>query len=90
MALRFSWRRLHGPEIVAQVEFDASIEAWRARVTHNSPETDASPTTLPKRFPRLLSAQAAADQESRLRYAHRCDFKLCGDWFQWIEETDGL
>ena len=58
--LLLSWRRLHGPQIVAQVNATAD-DQWTVSVSNGS---KLSPRIPPrKRFDMLLSAQAAADHD---------------------------
>lgn len=72
-----TWRRQHGPEIVAEVE-DDDRGRWRA-----SAWLVRSPIII-VRSPRVLtaftSAQAEADHLARITFDHTCDLHTCGDW----------
>jgi hypothetical protein len=78
MALH-TWRRQHGPQIVAQVEPDEKgLDTWRA---------SAWSTTDPRRIARseryfnaLVSARAMADHLARTAFHHTCDVETCGVW----------
>lgn len=87
MAHRFSWRRVHGPEILAYVEHDADLERWRAGVVRTPPAVENVRTTLYPGFERLFSAQVAADHEVRQRFKHRCDADTCGIWLPWVDDA---
>ena len=80
MATR-SWRRLHGTDLIAQVDPVPGIGTWIARAWI---ETDpASERNSRRYFEFLISAQAAADHMVRQRFGHRCDFDSCGEWLPW-------
>jgi hypothetical protein len=73
-----SWRRLHGADLIAQVDPVPGIGTWIARAWV---ETDSLRSEIsPRRFEMLMSAQAAADHMVRQHFVHRCDFVACGEW----------
>ena len=76
---RNTWRRHHGPHLVATIIEDDStsfrVSVWR---------DPAGPVrSLPRAFARLESAQAAGDDLLRRTFLHVCTRELCGDWLVW-------
>jgi hypothetical protein len=72
-----SWRRLHAPDVIAQVEPIAGFGTWRASVWHTS-----DPRALvnhPRTFQMLTEAQTFADTLACSAFGHSCDGK-CGKW----------
>jgi hypothetical protein len=77
-----TWRRQHGPHIVAQVEPDLhGLGFWRASAwSTNDPPLMAQ---SPRNFNAFGSAQAEADHLARKRFKHTCDIDTCGVWTIW-------
>jgi hypothetical protein len=76
MSLR-RWRRLHGPDIVAQVEPIDGLGMWEPSAWRTAEPTVISRT--PVRVERLTDAHAAADALARDHFGHVCD-AACGEW----------
>jgi hypothetical protein len=76
-----TWRRHHGPELVAHVLEKASdqytIAAWH--------ESSRAVERSPKMFSRLQSAKAAADDLVRRTFHHTCTLEGCGQWMLWAD-----
>ena len=78
-----TWRRLHGTDLIAQVDPVAGFGTWTAQACV---ETDPLRSEVsPRQFELLTSAQATADHMVRERFNHRCDFAMCGEWLPWQE-----
>jgi hypothetical protein len=71
-----TWRRSHGPAIVAQVIADGR-GGWGARVWLTSNPTVM--VTTPRDVENLATAQGKADTLARKTFDHRCD-ERCGEW----------
>jgi hypothetical protein len=77
MSLR-TWRRQHGPDIVAQVEPIDGLGMWDPSTWRTvSPE---AVMRTPQRIERLTEAQDAADALAREAFGHACDANACGPW----------
>ncbi len=75
-----SWRRLHGTDLVVQVDPVPGFGTWAVRAwAENGPVGESSP----HQFPLLTFAQAAADHMVGRRFKHRCTPETCGDWLPW-------
>ena len=71
-----TWRRAHGPDILAEVSADGR-GAWQARVWLTS-----NPSVIvrtPRNADTLSSAQEKADMLARKTFDHLCD-TMCGEW----------
>src|SRR5260221_10848940 len=73
-----TWRRRHGPDIVAEVvpvdglgQWDAA--AWRVTVP-------SAAVRSPGKTASLTSAMDAADHLARTTFDHTCDPHTCGEW----------
>jgi hypothetical protein len=78
-----SWRRLHGIDLIAQVDPVAGFGTWTARAwVEGDPQRSE---VSPRQFELLTSAQTTADHMVRERFKHRCDFATCGEWLPWQE-----
>jgi hypothetical protein len=73
-----TWRRLHGPDIVCQVEPLNGLGLWTASAWLTSNATAIARTLRPVTL--LTAAQAKADDLARQAFAHTCDVGTCGDW----------
>jgi hypothetical protein len=89
MPLR-SWRRLHGGDLVGQVDPIPGFGTWGVSVW--AEPGSAGRHAIGRRFELLNEAQAAADQAVRQHFNHRCDGHACSEWLPWIEadESDRL
>jgi hypothetical protein len=73
-----SWRRLHGSDVIAQVEPVAGFGTWRVSVWN---VTDPKhPTRHLSEFQLLTEALDAADALARQQFGHTCDKAYCGQW----------
>jgi hypothetical protein len=78
MALH-TWRRHHGPALVASV-------IGKARDKHSVVVWDTASgkvQNLQKEFQQLQSAKAAADDLIRRAFCHTCTIDACGEWLFW-------
>jgi hypothetical protein len=73
-----SWRRLHGSELIAQVEPIGGFGTWRVSVWHTENPDEA--TRHPRDFELLTEAQAAADLLLTQTFKHQCFAGHCGHW----------
>ena len=80
MALR-SWRRLHGTDIVAQVDPNP-LGTWQAKACKAGQPPEPADKSQ-RQYPLLTAAQAAADYAARTRFKHTCDVSTCGVWLPW-------
>jgi hypothetical protein len=78
-----SWRRLHGANIIAQVD-PHPLGTWEA-FTRRA-DAFSQPVPLKHRYHLLTRAQAAADRAARGRFRHKCDVSTCGVWRPWTDE----
>jgi hypothetical protein len=83
-----SWRRLHGHNIVAQVDWDPDRSIWRGSIWIGLQATEPV-SRLYLHFVSKDSAQAATDHQARRRLKHRCDVSTCGLWLPWWVEDPG-
>lgn len=73
-----SWRRLHGTDVIAQVEPVGGFGTWRVSVWQTK---DPKATFRhPREFELLTEAQAAADLLAQTTFAHTCEQGHCGHW----------
>jgi hypothetical protein len=76
-----TWRRQHGPDIVAEVSPIKGLGQWDACAwLVKDPSAVAK---SPRKIAALMSAQAAADHLARTTFDHTCDPHGCGDWMFW-------
>jgi hypothetical protein len=72
-----AWRRLHAPDVIAQVEPLGGFGTWKATVWHTS--APGRPVSHPRTFQLLTDAQHVADALACTEFGHCCD-GLCGKW----------
>ena len=73
-----SWRRLHAPDIIAQVEGIPGFGTWEASVWQTDAPADIRRSA--RRFELLTEAQAAADRLAADIFEHVCQTGQCGHW----------
>ena len=76
-----TWRRQHGPDLIAEVTPLEGLGTWDA-----SAWLATNPTVVarsPRKIVDLISAQATADQLARQTFDHTCNPHTCGDWRFW-------
>jgi hypothetical protein len=73
-----SWRRLHGSEVIAQVEPVSGFGTWKVSVWHT--ENPDAPSRHPREFQLLTEAQEAADVLAHDTFGHTCHDGHCGHW----------
>ena len=73
-----SWRRLHGPDIIAQVAPVSGFGTWQVSVWNITNPTDAIRHS--REFQLLTEALAAADTLACDTFRHTCDDQRCGHW----------
>jgi hypothetical protein len=76
-----TWRRQHGPDILAQVVPTEGLDVWEA-----SASLVSNPSVFvrsPRKIETLTSAQAVADHLARKTFDHTCYHHVCGDWLFW-------
>ena len=71
-----TWRRHHGPGLVATI-LEKAPSCYSVAVRH---DRTGPVRSLPRPFPRLQSARAAADDLVRRTLAHRFMLDACGQW----------
>jgi hypothetical protein len=76
-----TWRRQHGPDLVAQVTPVEGLGTWDASAWPVSAPADVARS--PRKIADLVSAQATADHLVRRTFDHTCDLHTCGDWTFW-------
>jgi hypothetical protein len=76
-----TWRRQHGPDLVAQVTPLEGLGTWDASAWLVRSPTEAARS--PRKIAELTSAQATADHLARTAFGHTCDPHECGDWMFW-------
>ena len=73
-----SWRRLHGSDVIAQVEPFGGFGTWRVSVWN---VTDPKhPVRHGREFQLLTEALAAADTLACETFQHTCNDGHCGHW----------
>ncbi len=72
------WRRLHGTDVVAQVEPIAGLGVWEVSVWLTTNPTGI--VRMPRPIELLMSAQAKADNLARKTFDHECAVANCGEW----------
>jgi hypothetical protein len=77
-----NWRRLHGSDIIAQVQGIPGFGTWEVAVWRTSSPQDI--TRLDRRFSLLTEAQRAADALSASVFGHLCQTGQCGHWLGWL------
>ena len=73
-----SWRRLHGSDLIAQVEPVSGFGTWRVSVWDIA--DPRHPTNHTREFQLLTEALDAADTLTRQVFNHECDDGRCGHW----------
>jgi hypothetical protein len=76
-----TWRRHHGPDVVAQVAPEEGLGLWAI-----STWLASNPSVVvnsPRKIASLTSAQGLADHLARETFDHVCDLERCGDWMFW-------
>jgi hypothetical protein len=76
-----TWRRQHGPDVVAEVTSLDGLGRWHASAWFVNNRTEA--VRSQRRILELMSAQAMADHLARRTFDHTCDRHACGDWMFW-------
>ena len=71
------WRRLHSPDLIAQVEPTAGFGTWTVSAWHVSTPHEA--VRYPSPFQLLTEAQRMADALTTERFGHTCSGQ-CGHW----------
>ena len=73
-----SWRRLHGSDVIAQVEPVTGFGTWRVSVWHT--ENPDHAFRHAREFQLLTEAQQAADILACQTFGHTCHEGFCGNW----------
>ena len=80
-----TWRRFHGELVAAVIARDT--DAYTVAVWH---EPSGVCHQLPRLFPRLEAAKAAADDLLRRMFTHKCGVDSCGEWLVWSVLRESL
>jgi hypothetical protein len=73
-----TWRRQHGPDIVAEVCPVEGLGQWDAAAWQVSDPSAA--VRSPRRISALTAAHATADHLARTTFNHICAVDRCGEW----------
>jgi hypothetical protein len=73
-----AWRRLHAPDIIAQVEAIPGFGTWEVSIWRSTSPTEVERSN--RRFALLTEAQEAADQLVSSTFGHLCQVGQCGHW----------
>lgn len=76
------WRRHHGASLVAQILVRDEVKGYDVCVWTVTEEHMA--ITQRTAGGTLDGAKAAADDLVRRAFQHKCDWKGCADWLQWV------
>jgi hypothetical protein len=74
-----TWRRFHGDDFAAHV-LQHDTTSYVVAVWHHA---SGRVRQLERRFRRLESAKAAADDLVRRTFKHSCSMEQCGTWLVW-------
>src|SRR3954471_4600871 len=78
----YTWRRLHGGNIIAEVTSHSGIGVWRAsayKVNGRASEVAYSG----RAFSLLTEAHQSADLLVKREFHHECRTGVCGRWLRW-------
>jgi|SRR5689334_17590470 len=82
----YTWRRLHGGNIIAEVNAHPGMGVWRASAYRvNSRSSEVAYTG--RAFSLLTEAHQGADDLVRREFGHECRVGVCGRWLRWPSKT---
>src|SRR3982751_2234560 len=80
----YTWRRLHGGNIIAEVSLSTGMGLWRVcayRVGGGVSEV----AYTGRAYSLLTEAQLGADRLVQEHFVHACETGVCGKWLRWRE-----